>query len=178
VAGLIQIEQGEIAHEMIATTIWGSPTTESASRIPSIPIIGIKKSEGDRLKPALTKTPRAHLNIKVEQGWATAAVVVSDVPGRTPGFVMIATHLDAWYRGMTDTGGSDASILEMARVLQKQQVKLERGLRFAWWPGTRSDGTLDLRGTSIASGWISTRTASPTRTRLACSSALDRHRRP
>src|SRR5262249_44501006 len=57
VAGLIQIEQGEIVHEMIATTIWGSPTTESASRIPNIPIIGIKKSEGDRLKAALATTP-------------------------------------------------------------------------------------------------------------------------
>jgi len=135
VAGLIQIEQGEIVHEMIATTIWGSPTTESASRIPAIPIIGIKKSEGERLKAALAKSPRARLNIAVEQGWATAPVVVADVAGQTPEFVLIATHLDAWYRGMTDTGASDASILEMARVLQAQRSKLERGVRFAWWPG-------------------------------------------
>jgi N-acetylated-alpha-linked acidic dipeptidase len=135
VAGLIQIEEGEIVHEMIATTIWGGPTTESASRIPSIPIIAIRKSEGDLLKTTLAKSPKARLNIKVEQGWATAPVVVADVQGRSPDFVMIATHLDAWYRGMTDTGGSDASILEMARVLQRQQSKLERGVRFAWWPG-------------------------------------------
>ena len=135
VAGLIQIEQGEIVHEMIATTIWGSPTTESASRIPSIPIIGIKKSEGDGLKAALAKSPRVRLNIAVEQGWADAPVVVADVPGRSSDFVMIATHLDAWYRGMTDTGGSDASILEMARVLHARQSQLERGVRFAWWPG-------------------------------------------
>ncbi len=135
VAGVIQIEEGEIVHEMIATTIWGSPTTESASRIPAIPIIGIKKSEGDRLKAALATSPKVRLTIKVEQGWAIAPVVVADVPGRTADFVMIATHLDAWYRGMTDTGGSDASILEMARVLQKEQPKLERGVRFAWWPG-------------------------------------------
>lgn len=135
VAGLIQIEEGEIVHEMIATTIWGSPTTESASRIPAIPIIGIKKSEGERLKAALATSPKVRLTIKVEQGWAMAPVVVADVPGRTSDFVMIATHLDAWYRGMTDTGGSDASILEMARVLQKEQPKLERGVRFAWWPG-------------------------------------------
>jgi N-acetylated-alpha-linked acidic dipeptidase len=134
-AGLIQIEQGEIVHEMIATTIWGGPTTESASRIPSIPIIGIKKSEGDRLKAALAKSPTVRLKIRVEQGWAAAPVVVAEVPGRSPDFVMTATHLDAWYRGMTDTGGSDASILEMARVLQTQQSKLERSVRFAWWPG-------------------------------------------
>jgi peptidase M28-like protein len=135
VAGLIQIEEGEIVHEMIATTIWGSPTTESASRIPTIPIIGIKKSEGDRLRQALAKSPKVRLTLEVNQGWATAPVLIADVPGRSPDFVMIATHIDAWYRGMTDTGGSDASILEMARVLQQQQAKLERGVRFAWWPG-------------------------------------------
>src|SRR5262245_12725724 len=50
--GLIQIETGEIVHEMIATTIWGTPTTESASRLPRIPIAGIRKSDGDRLKAA------------------------------------------------------------------------------------------------------------------------------
>ena len=135
VAGLIQIEEGEIVHEMIATTIWGSPTTESASRIPRIPIIGIKKSEGDRLKVALAASPRVRLKIKVEQGWAIAPLVVADVPGTSPDFVMVATHLDAWYKGMTDTAGSDASILEMARVLQSQPSRLERGVRFAWWPG-------------------------------------------
>src|SRR5262245_36409698 len=58
VAGLIQIEEGEIVHEMIATTIWGSPTTESASRLPKLPIIGIKKSEGDKLKAALASSPK------------------------------------------------------------------------------------------------------------------------
>lgn len=135
VAGLIQIEEGEIVHEMIATTIWGTPTTESETRIPNIPIVGIKKSEGDRLKAALASSPQVRLTTKVEQGWAIAPVVVADVPGKSADFVMIATHIDAWYKGMTDTAGSDASILEMAHVLQAQQSKLERGVRFAWWPG-------------------------------------------
>ena len=105
------------------------------SGLPSIPIIHIKKSEGDRLRAAATSARRFSLTTKVEQGWATAPVVVADIPGKTADFVLIATHLDAWYRGMTDTAGSDASILEMARVLQAQQSQLERGVRFAWWPG-------------------------------------------
>src|SRR5262245_44440674 len=93
VAGLIQIEEGEIVHEMIATTIWGSPTTESVSRLPNIPIIGIRKSGGDRLKAALATTsasPKVRLKIKVEQGWAVAPLVVADVPGKTADFVMVA----------------------------------------------------------------------------------------
>lgn len=135
VAGLVQVSDDEITHEMIATTIWGGPTTESAERLPSIPIIHIKKSEGDRLRAGATAGVKVRLTTKVEQGWATAPVVVADIPGKTTDFLLIATHLDAWYRGMTDTAGSDASILEMARVLQARQSQLERGIRFAWWPG-------------------------------------------
>lgn len=136
VAGLIQVSDDEITHEMIATTIWGAPTTESAVRLPAIPIIHIKKSEGDRLARAAGGGPlRVRLETKVDQHWATAPLVVADIPGRTADFVMIATHIDAWYKGMTDTAGTDASILEMTRVLQTQQPKLERGIRFAWWPG-------------------------------------------
>ena len=135
VAGLVQVSDDEITHEMIATTIWGGPTTESAERLPSIPIIHIKKSEGDRLRAAATAGVKVRLTTKVEQGWATAPVVVADIPGKAADFVLIATHLDAWYRGMTDTASSAASILEMAHVLQARQSQLERGIRFAWWPG-------------------------------------------
>jgi hypothetical protein len=134
-AGVVQIEAGEIVHEMIATTIWGSPTTESAARLPTIPIVAIRRSEGDRLKAALPPGGKLRLTTTVEQGWATAPVVVADVAGRSSDFVLVATHIDAWYRGMTDTAGTNASILEMARVLQSEQKTLERGVRFAWWPG-------------------------------------------
>ncbi len=135
VAGLIQVSDDEITHEMIATTIWGSPTTESASRLPTVPIIHIKHSEGERLKAVLTTVKSVTLTTKVDQGWAVAPVVIAEVPGKSQDFVLIATHIDAWYEGMTDTAGSDASILEMARVLQQNQASLERGVRFAWWPG-------------------------------------------
>ena len=36
---------------------------------------------------------------------------------------------------MTDTAGSVASILDMARVLQMHKAELARGVRFAWWTG-------------------------------------------
>jgi hypothetical protein len=57
------------------------------------------------------------------------------VPGASDDFVLVATHLDAWYHGMTDTAGTVASILDMARVLQQHRAQLARGVRFAWWPG-------------------------------------------
>jgi hypothetical protein len=57
------------------------------------------------------------------------------VPGASTDFVLVTTHVDAWYHGMTDTGGSVASILDMARLLRKHQSELRRGVRFAWWSG-------------------------------------------
>ncbi len=133
---VIQIDEMEKLHEDIATSIWGTPTTESAARIPTLPFICIRKSDGDKLKasPAASGA-KVRLVTEVTRGWRSIPIVVADVPGRTADFVMITTHVDAWYRGMTDTAGSVASILDMARVLQKHQRELERGVRFAWWTG-------------------------------------------
>jgi hypothetical protein len=71
----------------------------------------------------------------VTRGWRTEPIVVADVPGRSADFVLVGTHVDAWYRGMTDTAGSVASILEMARVLEQHRGQLARGVRFGWWTG-------------------------------------------
>lgn len=133
-AGLIHVNEGETLHEMIATTIWGTPTPESADRLPAIPVVSIAHSAGERLRAAASPRLRARLTTRVDRGWATIPLVVAEVPGRRPERILVATHLDAWYEGMTDTGGTVASILEMARVLHGAGP-LVRGVRFAWWPG-------------------------------------------
>ncbi len=134
--GVLQIDATDTLHEDIVTTTWGTPTTESAARLPKIPYICITKSDGDRLTRAASKeAATVTLTTEVSRGWRTIPLVVADVPGRIPDFLLIATHLDAWYRGMTDTAVSVAAILDMARVLQRHQAELNRGVRFAWWPG-------------------------------------------
>lgn len=135
-AAVVQIDATDKLHEDIVTTIWGTPTPQSAGRIPSIPFVTITKSDGDRVRAAAAKGPlTARVKANVTRGWRDEPVIVADVAGRSADFVLIATHLDAWYHGMTDTGGSDASILEMARVLQQHRGELARGVRFAWWTG-------------------------------------------
>ena len=134
--GLVHVNDTDILHEMITTTIWGTPTATSAARIPAIPVVSIGKSDGERLRAVAAKGPlKLRIKAEVAQGWTTIPLVVAEVPGRTADFALVATHLDAWYAGMTDTAGTVASILEMARVLQKHAGELERGVRFAWWPG-------------------------------------------
>ena len=133
---VLQIDATDVLHEDIVTTTWGTPTSESAARLPAIPYICITTSDGERLTSvAKDKTIAVTLRAEVTRGWRTVPIVVADVRGRTPDFVLVATHLDAWYHGMTDTGGSVASILDMARVLQRHAAQLQRGVRFAWWPG-------------------------------------------
>jgi hypothetical protein len=133
---VVQTDATDTLHEDIVTTIWGTPTPESAARIPAIPYICITKSDGERLRSAARKGPvNVTLVAELTRGWRSEPILVADVPGRTPDFALIATHVDAWYRGMTDTAGSVASILDMARVLQRHKGELERGVRFAWWTG-------------------------------------------
>ncbi|MBE3095967.1 MAG: M28 family peptidase, partial [Planctomycetes bacterium] len=135
-AGLIHISEGEALHEMIATTIWGTPTTASAARLPRIPVLSIGKMNGDRMRSAAARGPViVKMVAEVDRGWATIPLVVADVPGTSAEFILVTTHIDSWYEGVTDTAGTVASLLEMARVLQGQQATFRRGIRFAWWPG-------------------------------------------
>ncbi len=133
---VLQIDATDTLHEDIVTTIWGTPTPESAARMPAIPYICITRSDGERLRGAAQAGPvNVTLTAEVTRGWRSEPILVADVPGRTPDFVFVSTHVDAWYHGMTDTAGSVASILDMARVLQRHKGELERGVRFAWWTG-------------------------------------------
>lgn len=148
-AGLVHVNEGETLHEMIATTIWGTPTPESARRLPAIPVVSIARSAGERLRATASPRLRLRLVTRVDRGWAAIPLVVAEVPGRRPDWILVATHLDAWYHGMTDTGGTVASILEMARVLHGAGP-LVRGVRFAWWPGHSF-------GRYAGSGWYADR---------------------
>lgn len=133
---VVQIDETDKLHEDIVSTIWGTPTTESAGRLPTIPYVCITKADGERVKAvAAAGGVTAQVRAEVTRGWRTEPNVVAEVPGRSGDFILVTTHVDAWYRGMTDTAGSVASILDMARILQKHQSELERGVRFGWWTG-------------------------------------------
>lgn len=124
-------------HEMIATPVWGTPTTQTASRIPSIPALGIKQLDGLDLRQRLEKSSiTATVVSNVETFWADLPLVIADIPGtETDKFLLIGSHIDSWYEGITDNATGDASLLEMARVLNQHRASLRHGVRFAWWPG-------------------------------------------
>ncbi|MFQ5927696.1 MAG: M28 family peptidase [Terriglobia bacterium] len=137
-AGLVHINPRELLHEMIITTVWGTPTLATMAHIPRIPALSITRADGEWLKQLSKRGPvRVRLVTEVSTAWRTIPLVVAEVKGalEPESFTLVSSHLDAWYKGMTDTGSTDASMLEMARILHRHRSRLRRGFRFAWWPG-------------------------------------------
>lgn len=129
----------EAIHEMIATPIWGTPTDESVANLPKIPSLTINREDGE----ALIALCRAHgglqvkLRAETETGWRKQLLPVATIRGteEPDRFVLIASHIDAWYVGITDNGTGNAACLELARVLHQHRDKLKRSVKIAWWTG-------------------------------------------
>ncbi|MFO7272635.1 M28 family peptidase [Sphaerobacter thermophilus] len=126
-----------VIHEMIATSIWGTPTRDSAPRIPRIPALGVTHADGERLREMCEAgTVRVRITSDVHTAWMRLPLVVADIPGSEPNtFLLVGAHIDSWYEGITDNATGDAALIEMARVLSKYREHLRHGVRFAWWPG-------------------------------------------
>ena len=144
--GLVHVNPRELLHEMIMTTVWGTPTPETAKFVPKIPALSVAKADGDWLKQLAQRGGvRVRLVTEVSTAWREIPLVVAEVRAGlaakdamgadTEQFILVSAHLDAWYAGMTDTASTNISILEMARILHANRNRLRRGMRFAWWTG-------------------------------------------
>jgi hypothetical protein len=136
---LAQVHIGgeEVIHEMIVTTIWGTPTPESIQRMPKIPAISIKRSDGEKI---LTNLENGKVHVKltsnVETKWRKIPVTVAHIEGEnSDSFMLVHGHMDSWFYGTTDNCTGNAACLELSRLLAKSQKKLKRGVRIAWWSG-------------------------------------------
>jgi N-acetylated-alpha-linked acidic dipeptidase len=126
----------DVIHEGIVTPVWGTPTPETADRIPTIPIISIKNTDGVRIREALEQGQvSATMHTVTRTDWSTVKMPVTEIKGREEDFVLVAGHIDSWHYGATDNATGNVACLELARVLQQQQAKLRRGVRIAWWVG-------------------------------------------
>lgn len=126
----------DVTHEMIGTSVWGTPTPESAPRIPRIPALGVKQAVGQelaRLAQAGSVTVQLESNVRTE--WMHVPLATGYIPGQTEDFLLVGAHIDSWYEGITDNATGDAALLELARVLQPLRSRLHAGVRFCWWPG-------------------------------------------
>ena len=126
-----------VIHEMIGTSVWGTPTPESAKRLPTIPVLGVTNADGEHLSELCAAgTVRVRMVSNVDTAWRRLPLVVADIASDSSDrFLLVGAHIDSWYEGITDNATGDAALIEMARVLNERRSDLSHGVRFAWWPG-------------------------------------------
>lgn len=137
-AGAIFIN-GTLTHEMTVSRVWGNPTPETKKQFPVIPVLSIVEEEGDKIKEMLRDTEFLSVWLKtiVDTGWRKIPTLITEIKGvqEPEKFVLFSGHIDSWHYGAMDNGGANATMLEVARVIQEQRLSLKRTLRIAFWSG-------------------------------------------
>src|SRR5215207_6914304 len=106
-----------LIHEMIGTSVWGTPTPESAKRLPTIPVLGTTNADGNRLAKQLEGGPiRVRMESNVRTEWMRVPLATATIPGNdsTGDFLLVGSHLDSWYEGITDNATGNVAMIEMA----------------------------------------------------------------
>ena len=140
--GQIMVNWGLPEHDSLplgtVKAIWGNPTVDNFHLMPSIPVIGIKRRDGEYLKELCDKGPvKVRLNAQVIRKWGKIHEPVALLKGTTEPekFVIVGGHFDAWGGGVTCNATGNAVKLELARVFAKNRDKVKRSILFAFWPG-------------------------------------------
>lgn len=129
-------DNGPITHEMIVSTVWGSPAPDDLAHLPRTPVVSVTGEVADRLREELA-AGRAGIRIvaDVDTGWRKTPILLARLQGRNPDFVLFSGHLDSWHYGAMDNGSANATMVEVARVLAGRRQDLERGVLLAFWSG-------------------------------------------
>jgi hypothetical protein len=137
--GQIHISPHEHLHEMCVSPIWGSPAGETMHNLPSTVIVTLRKEDGDALKRRAqgNQPVEVTLHTEVDTSWRKTPLLVAELPGPQDDgpFVMFSGHHDAWYYGVMDNGGANATMLEIARLFAPERSAWRRGLRLCFWSG-------------------------------------------
>jgi len=138
-AGIVFANEDRVIHNMIGTTIWGTPELDQADRLPEVAAVSVNAESGAALKEMLRAGApvRAVMTTRVETGWYRSKLPEVRIAGsREPGrFILVGGHYCAWHEGITDNATGDACVLEMAKRLWNERANLDRSVRLCWWPG-------------------------------------------
>ncbi|MBI3126567.1 MAG: M28 family peptidase [Candidatus Tectomicrobia bacterium] len=127
------------AHEGPISTIWGSPTPETAGRLPCTPLVTLSREQGqdliDRLKTR--RHVRLRVRSKADTRWRRTRMPVADISPskKSEEFALLGGHLDSWQIGANDNAAGDTTLMELARLIHARRRELRRGLRVIWFNG-------------------------------------------
>ena len=136
--GVVYAHLEERLNDLIVTSTWGTPSLRSYHRLPAIPAVHVRRSDGDALRARLEQgETRVRITAEVDVGWRPHHLAVARIPAPDSDapFVLFGGHIDSWYFGGTDEGASNAAMVELARAFHANRQGLRRGLVVAWWPG-------------------------------------------
>ena len=123
----------EHVHEMIVSTLWGSPTPETRRDMPRVPMASVGAAGAKILRESLEgpTPPSVHLTTRVFAGGKEIPTLVAQLDGteEPEKFVLFSGHIDSWHHGAMDNGSADALMLEVLRVLLPHRERLRRSLR-------------------------------------------------
>jgi Peptidase family M28 len=123
---------GPITHEMIVSTVWGSPGPDDLRHLPATPVVSVTDEVAERL---LAGSGPVRIVAEVDTRWRTTPILLARIEGSTPDFVLFSGHLDSWHHGAMDNGSANATMVEVARILAGHRDRLRRGLLLAFWSG-------------------------------------------
>lgn len=89
---------------LIVSTVSGTPTPETARRLPKTPAVSAVESDGRALRERIATQPMCvRIRTRVFQDWQTTPIVASEVQSpASDDFVMLTGHLDSWDLGAID----------------------------------------------------------------------------
>lgn len=138
-AGLVFTNEDRVVHNMIGTTIWGTPGIDQLDRLPKIPVVSVGRDSGDVLRARLAAEPGLKVTVAatVETDWYRSRLPEVRIAGTKEAerFILLGGHYCAWEVGVTDNATGNACLLEVARLLWRSRERLGRSVRICWWPG-------------------------------------------
>lgn len=136
--GIICITSGEYPYNMSISPIWGQPVPDTVDLLEKIPVVTVNAKDGETLLNYLEEGGSlVWMKTKVSTKFREVPVCVAELKAEKPTdrFMMFGGHVDAWHKGGVDNGGSNAVVLELARVFSHYKKYLNANLRFVWWSG-------------------------------------------
>ena len=138
-AAVVFTNQDRVIHNMIGTTIWGTPALNQVDRLPQVPVVSVNRQSGEALRRMLREHGRVTVRIvtDVRTGWVRSRLPEARIAGagNRAEFVLVGGHYCSWDVGITDNATGDACLLEIARILWQHHGDLKRNVRICWWPG-------------------------------------------
>ncbi len=134
---LVNVNATKQLHNLIVTTVWGTPGIGDVGQIPTIPVVSMRLEEGQTLiRMCRQHKVSALVRTQTQTGWLPVLLPVARVEGRDPQkFILVHGHIDSWHVGVTDNATGNATKLELARLLHARRERLRNSILFAWWPG-------------------------------------------